>query len=185
VLSPINSLWKLSSTATNEPNKREGIKARVLLYHDIHGRGVYGRNPMGKIGEEFTGWPTAPGDMILRKLGTFARPALQTALNDKYAGAGFDKPTRIWRPDPEGTEWLKNVGRIAKHFVEAQLPADALRSAADLMDEESIKDPLTNKLKIGAPLIGVSISQGHPKGLGGAILEQRRLDRQIERQLSK
>jgi|GEM_PF-3773253 len=184
-LHPINSLWKLSSTATNEPRKREGMEARVLLYHDRNGRAIYGRNPMGKIGEEFTGWPTAPGDMILRKLGTFARPALQTMLNDKYVGSGFDRPTPIWRPNPEGAEWFKNAARIALHFAEAQLPADALRSGADLLDDESKKDPATSKLKILAPFAGVSISQGHPKGYGAAVREHQRKERSLDKRFGQ
>jgi hypothetical protein len=105
--------------------------------------------------------------MLMRKLGTFAKPALATILNDRYVGAGFDRPSHIWRPDPQGWEWFKNAGRIAQHFVEAQLPADAIRAAHDLATEGK-RDPMTNALKVTAPFAGVSISQGHPKGAAPA-----------------
>lgn len=183
VTEPIHSLWRLSSTMTNEPRKQQGSEARVLLYYDKNGRAVFGRNPFGKIGEEFAGWPSAPGDMLNRKLSPMVRAGIQIFANDKYFGAGFDRPARIWKPSPEGWEWFENAGRMAWWMVRAHLPAEAMDATYELLlgEENSKKDALTQALKIGAPFAGVSISQGHPKGYKGAFQEELKRRRANER----
>lgn len=66
---------------------------------------------------------------------------------------------------------------------EAQVPGDALRSAYDLATTQE-KDPKTSLLKIGGPLVGVSVSQGHPKGELGAVKAERAKEKALDKAFS-
>jgi hypothetical protein len=153
LLQPFNFMESLSATADNEP----GRKDRIKVGYAKDGTAIYARNPVGKIGEEFTGWLSGPLDMIRRKLGTIARPAWQIMSND----AGFGR--KVYDPGADTpAKYLRNIGLIAQHIAGAQLPAGQLNAAADLVKGEG--DPKVNALQALGPVAGVTFSKGAPGG---------------------
>jgi ppGpp synthetase/RelA/SpoT-type nucleotidyltranferase len=155
---PLSMLWPsnitaLSSTAENEP----GLENRLKVGHTKDGTAIYARNPVGKIGEEFTGWGTSPLDMLKKKEGTIARPLLQILSND----AGFGR--KIYDPDAQtpaamaGTVWA-----IAKHLAGSQLPEGQITALSDLVKGDG--DKTVNELQLAGPLAGVTFRKGAPGG---------------------
>ena len=77
----------------NEPGKQN----RILVGYSKDGTAIYMRSPIGKIGEEFVGWPTQPLEMLRRKEGTFARPAFEIMSNDRGFGRKvYDPYAKTW-----------------------------------------------------------------------------------------
>jgi hypothetical protein len=152
VLNPLTDLEEMSSTSGNEPGKKE----RILYDFDKHGTGIYMRMPIGKIGEEFVGWGTSPLDMLKRKESTFTRPMIETFTNDK----GFGK--RVYNPDDPGVAGaVRNVGKVVRNFMAAQIPVDAIQGLID--KSQGIQDDTTTYKLVG-PLAGLTFSKGAPGG---------------------
>jgi hypothetical protein len=150
---PFNSITALTPMSENEPDKQD----RVYVGSDSDGRAIYMRNPIGKIGEEFSGCMNHPLDMLRNKLSTFARPVYQVVAND----AGFGH--KLYDPYAESTpDMLKNAGRIAWAFVGAQLPVDSVRYAKDALTGKG--DQKVNWMRTLGPFVGVTFSQGAPGG---------------------
>ena len=143
----------LSSTAANEPDKQD----RILVGYTKDGTGIYGRNPAGKIGEEFTGYLTGPLAMLKRKLSTFAQPAWQVLANDK----GFGR--KVYDPNADApAKYLKNMGAIVQQFASAQAPEGQIRAAVDLATGQG--DRKLTALQTLGPVAGVTFSKGAPGG---------------------
>jgi hypothetical protein len=169
LLQPLDLAQSLSSTAEHEPGKQD----RILVGHTKDGTAIYARNPVGKIGEEFTGYLSGPLDMLRRKLGTIARPGWQLLANDK----GFGR--KVYDPNADTPEkYLKNAGAIASHFATSQIPEIQLSSAADLATGQG--DRTLALAQTFGPVAGVTFSKGAPGGPAAGELfraqEQHRFD---------
>jgi hypothetical protein len=155
---PLSMLWpsnvtSLSSTSENEP----GLENRLKIGHTKDGTAIYARNPVGKIGEEFTGWGTGPLDMLRKKQGTIARPLLQILSND----GGFGR--KIYDPDADTpAKYAGTVWAIAKHLAGSQLPEGQISALSDLVKGEG--DKTVNELQLAGPLAGVTFRKGAPGG---------------------
>jgi hypothetical protein len=153
LLQPFNLLQSLSSTETNEPGKENRIK----IGYQKDGTAIYARLPTGKIGEEFSGYLTGPLDMIRKKLGTIARPAWQIMSNDK----GFGQ--KVYDPNADTpAKYLRNLGLIAAHIAESQIPEGQFSALSDLVTGKN--DPKTDALQAFGPVAGVTFSKGAPGG---------------------
>lgn len=145
----------------NEPGKQD----RVYAGTDSQGRGIYLRLPAGKVGEEFLGWFTKPGTMIMNKASPLVRPIIEEAI-------GYDTLGRpMFSPNPTTVgEYLQNAGMAVKHIAEGLGPAATIQGAEELFNEhvlgqKSASDPFVNAAKVIGPLTGVAqISQGFPGG---------------------
>jgi len=152
-LDMLKALEHVSATSTNEPGKHD----RVLVGHTADGTAIYLRNPVGKIGEEFTGWMTKPLDTLKAKLSTFAKPIYQTVANDVGFGHKlYDDKDQL----PGAT--MRAVGRIVANFIGQQLPLSAIQGAKDWYAGNG--DATLNASKVLAPLAGMTFSKGAPGG---------------------
>jgi hypothetical protein len=159
LLQPLDLAQSLSSTAEHEPGKQD----RILVGHTKDGTAIYARNPVGKIGEEFSGYLSGPLDMLRRKLGTIARPVWQVLANDK----GFGR--KVYDPNADTPEkYLKNAGAIASHFATSQIPEIQLSSAADLATGQG--DRTLALAQTFGPVAGVTFSKGAPGGPAQGML---------------
>lgn len=148
----LGTLGRLSATADNEPGKQD----RILVGKQKDDTGIYARNPIGKIGEEFTGWASTPLDMMHKKLSTFARPLAELWSNDK----GFGR--HLYDPNPQyPSDYLKNAGRIAWAFIGSQVPVDSIASGINIAtgNKQSM-----DAYKVIGPLAGITFSKGAPGG---------------------
>ena len=153
LLQPFNFIQSLSATNENEPGKQDRIK----IGYAKDGTAIYARNPVGKIGEEFTGYLSGPLDMFRRKLGTLARPAWQIMANDKGFGRKVYDPNADTLP-----KYMKNLGLIAAHIAGSQAPEGQIGAGVDLVKGEG--DSKVNALQALGPVAGVTFSKGAPGG---------------------
>lgn len=156
-----NDLQTLSSTSTNEPGKEN----RILFSHDPNtGTAYYMRLPTGKIGEEFEGWITSPLDMARKKVSPLVSPLIDTYRNADYFGHPiYDKDARGISGSAE------NIGKVVKHFIEAQIPEESIKSTYNLLTNQSKNKPL-DYMKAAGPLAGITFSKGYPGGPEAGIL---------------
>jgi len=153
LLQPFHFLEQLSSTSENEPGRGDRLK----IGQTKDGTAIYMRNPVGKIGEEFTGYMTGPLDMMRKKQGTIFRPAWQILSND----AGFGR--KVYDPNADTTAgYLKNVARIAAHIAGSQFPTGQIGAAWDLVKGQG--DKTVNEAQAFGPFLGVTFSKGAPGG---------------------
>jgi hypothetical protein len=153
LLQPFHFLESLSSTSENEPGRQDRLK----IGQTKDGTAIYMRNPVGKIGEEFTGYMTGPLDMMRKKQGTIFRPAWQILSND----AGFGR--KVYDPNADTTAgYLKNVARIAAHIAGSQFPTGQIGAAWDLVKGQG--DKAVNEAQAFGPFLGVTFSKGAPGG---------------------
>lgn len=158
-LSLLNPLWvagvpgRLSATADNEPGRQN----RIMIGTAKDGTAIYARNPVGKIGDEFSGYFDGPIDMARKKEGTLARPLLQIYSND----AGFGR--KVYDPHAETlSERAGVIGAIAKHLIASQLPVGQISAFSDLVKGEG--DKFVNMAQALGPFAGVTFSKGAPGG---------------------
>lgn len=153
LLNPFGVAERLSATEDNEP----GRKDRILVGYAKDGTAIYARNPVGKIGEEFSGYFGSPIDMLRKKQGTIARPIGQLIFND----AGFGR--KIYDPTADApAKYAGNVWAIVKHLVGSQLPEGQITAFSDLVKGEG--DSKVNAFQAFGPLAGVTFSKGAPGG---------------------
>ena len=174
LLQPIDFVHSLTAQSENEP----GHQGQIHVGYDKDGTAIYARNPAGKFAEEMLSYMTGPLDMMRRKQGTFLRPGLQILENDK----GFGR--KIYDPDAKTTlDQMANMGRIAEHFMEAQLPENQLGALASLIKGEG--DPKVNSLQAFGPLAGATFSKGAPGGpaVGEMYAARQRHDFQVQLEL--
>ena len=153
LLQPFGFLEHVSATGENEPGRQE----RVKVGYAKDGTAIYGRAPIGKIGEEFIGYMTGPLDMMRKKLSTIARPGWQIMNND----AGFGR--KVYDPAADTPQkYLQNAYLIAKHLALAQTPEGQVSALKDLVKGEG--DAKVNALQAFGPFAGVTFSKGAPGG---------------------
>ncbi len=81
---------------------------------------------------------------------------METMTNDK----GFGK--RVYNPDDPGVAGaVRNVGKVVRNFMAAQLPVDAIQGIID-KSQGTADDTTTYKLL--GPLAGLTFSKGAPGG---------------------
>lgn len=175
-----NDLQELSSTSSNEPGKEN----RILWDKDPKtGTAYYMRMPTGKIGEEFMGWLTSPLDMARRKLSPLVSPLVDIYKNEDYFGHPvYDKNAR----GISGA--AANVGEVVKHFMEAQIPEQSIKSAYHLLTGTSESGSKSlDEMKVFGPLGGLTFSPGYPGGPEAGILAatSRRHEAEISESLPK
>jgi hypothetical protein len=154
-INPLEWGQRMSSTYENEPGKQN----RILAWYGEDGTAFYIRNPLGKIGEEFTGWTQNPIQMVKNKLGTIPRPILQTLVNDQYLGA-FPKPKKVYDPDDH---LYKIAGEFAFNFLVNQIPVSSVQAANDLFMGESNEKTAAMQQILGS-ITGFTTSHGFPGG---------------------
>ena len=156
VLNPFWDLSQLSPTSENEPGKED----RVLVGYEKDGSAIYARFPTGKIGEEFVGWATSPGDMMKKKQSTFLKPIMQAWNND----VGFGH--KLYNPNPKSLgDRIEIMGRVLGNLFLAQTPWESIKAGYDLVSGHGTPDQRRlNELKTLGPLAGLSFSKGAPGG---------------------
>lgn len=149
---PFATIESMTEMAHNEPTRKD----RVLVGYQDDGTAIYGRNPAGKIGEEFIGWLTSPLEMSKKKMSTTLRPLAQAYINDK----GFGR--KVYNPhDPAA----KQLWDIVVNFMEAQTPAESIKGGWELATGQGTPDERRlNALKTFGPLAGITFSKGAPGG---------------------
>jgi hypothetical protein len=174
LIQPLGLMESLSSTSENEPGKKD----RVRVGTQGDGQAIYMRNPVGKIGEEFTGYMTGPLDMMRKKLSTVARPGWQIMSND----AGFGR--KVYDPDADTpAKYLKNIGMIAAHLAKSQFPESQFDATVDLVKGEG--DAKLNAMKAFGPFVGTTFSKGAPGGpaMGEIYAARRQHDFEVQMQM--
>lgn len=150
---PIEDAERLSSGSENEidPDTGQPLK-RILVGYDKQGTAIYMRNPVGKFAEEIANWTEAPGATLKSKLSPFVKPAYDVLTNDK----GFGRPL-VGKDDST----IEAAAKIARHFVEAQLPMDQLNSIYNLLTGQARS---TDAIKLLGHAAGVTFRRGYPGG---------------------
>jgi len=149
------------ATAENEPGRQD----RIMVSKTKDGQGIYMRNPVGKIGEEFKPLLQAlegnigPAiDKAKAKMSTFVKPGLDVLVNDKGFGR---KLYNKYADTPE--QFLSEViGPIMHHLATAQTPEGQIRAFADFLTGKG--DQTLSTLQTFGPLAGFTFSRGHPGG---------------------
>lgn len=147
-----DNLQSLSPTSENEAGKEN----RFLVGYDKDGTAIYGRNPAGKIGEEYINWTTSPIKTAISKMSTFLKPAYQTITND----AGFGR--HVYDPNAKGfTGMIRNLGNIVENYLQDQVPIDSVKSAYQVLKG---KGSTIDTYKTLGPLAGITFSKGAAGG---------------------
>lgn len=145
----------------NEPGKQ----GRVYAGTDSQGTGVYLRLPPGKVGEEFVGWWTHPGTMVMDKLSPLVRPIVELAIGHDSMGRALLPPN----PQTIG-DYVESAGDIVKHIAGNLGPTAFIQGAHEMWQQwvqgkTTKADPYVSALKVFGPLTGLAqISQGFPGG---------------------
>ena len=151
----LNPFWDVQSLlpqGENEPGKED----YVLVGYGPDGA-VYMNPAVGKIGREFEGWLTGPLDMLRRKAGTLARPAMQVLMNDDGFG------NKVYDPWNGVTGAAENALRLGALFFQDQLPSATIRAAMDWYAGRGSR--ATEIAQILGPLaLGATFSRGAPGG---------------------
>lgn len=139
----------------NEPGKQD----RVYLGNDSEGRGTYLRLPAGKVGEEFLGWFTHPGPLLMNKLSPFVRPLVEAIFGTDSLG----RP--VYKPDPKTVgDYISNAGMIATHLVSSAGPVQQVQGAYNAITGRK-GDAGVEAAKAVLPTIGLGqISGGYQGG---------------------
>lgn len=151
-------LQGLSATSANEPGRQD----RVLMGYTSDGTAIYGKSPLGRIGEEFSGYTQGFwSDLFHRKMGTFVRPVWDFIANDR----GFGR--KLYEPHVDSATGALDVAwQVAKHFAESQLPTTQLQRFGDLVKGEG--DQKLNLLATVGPFLPppftLTASKGAPGG---------------------
>ena len=145
----------------NEPGKQ----GRVRIGTDQSGRDVYGRLPLGKVGEEFLGYFTHPGELLMSKLSPMVRPIAELAV-------GYDSLGRELLPPHPKTigDYIETAGAIVKHIGENLGPVSTVQGLNEMfqthvMGKPTHADPYVTAAKVLGPATGLfQMSQGFPGG---------------------
>jgi hypothetical protein len=154
---------RISATSENEPGKEN----RIFIGYAPDGTALYARNPIGKYPEEITGWLTAPFDTARAKMSPLAGGTFDVLFNT--AGMGH----KVYDPTAETTMGrAHNMALIVEHMIGKNLPEMQIAGAKDLLMGDG--DLRTNWLRVMAPALGFTASQGAPGGPAkGEVLAER------------
>ena len=146
----------------NEPGKQD----RMYLGTDPQSqRGVYARLMFGKIGEEFMGWFSRPGDLLLNKLNVGIRAGIEDILGSDAYGKMISKPY----PRTIG-DYLDKAGAYVQHIGGSLGPTATIEGIYELAKhygagEQNRDSPATEWAKVLLPTTGLGqISEGYPGG---------------------
>lgn len=170
ILNPFTDLDALSPTAENETDPATGKPLfRILVGYDKQGTAIYARNPLGKFAEEYRNWAIAPGETAKSKLSPYAKPTWDVIANDR----GFGR--RIYNPTDSIATAL---GKIAMHYIEAQVPMDQLTAARDLLMGKTKE---LDAARIAGRTVGLTFRRGAPGGpaVGAMYQLQRERDARV------
>ncbi len=146
-------LARMSPTWDNEPWKQD----RAYVGNDSRGTGIYARIPMGKFGEEMTGYATKPMTMLRGKLNPMAGGLLDVLTND----AGFGK--KVYNEHDNTIKGdLQTAWEVGKHLVMKHLPEGQIGAIGDLLRGDGNKT--INTTRLVGPALGFTTSQGAPGG---------------------
>ena len=148
----LDNMQALSATSENEPERQN----RFLVGYDKDGTAIYGRNPVGKIGEEFANWLNSPIQTAISKMSTFLKPTYQVITND----AGFGR--HVYNPQAKGySGMLSNIGKVLELYLSDQVPLASIESAYNMLKGQGSK---LDTYKTLGPLAGVTFSKGAAGG---------------------
>lgn len=169
---------KLLPQGYNEPH----MEHKALLGTKDDGTAVYGRLAVGKVGEEFEGWPTHPFALLANK----TSPTVRALLEDFFGTDTLGR--KIYNPNPRSFgEIAKNIGLAVAHVAQAQVPLDQIKSLYTLGQlatgtADKGTSPIVQTARTFGPMLGMQVSQGFPGGaLAGfnhAIMEGLAYDQQ-------
>lgn len=146
-------LARLSPTWDNEPWKQD----RAYVGNDSRGTGIYARIPMGKFGEELTGYATKPMTMLRGKLSPLAGGLLDVLTNDQGFGQKvYNEHDNTIRGD------LQTAWAVGKHLVMKHLPEGQIGAINDLLRDQA--DSGVNVTRLVGPALGFTTSRGAPGG---------------------
>lgn len=172
LIDPFSGVWslpsRLSSTMENEPGRQNKIR----VGEEADGTAIYVRNPTGKFGEEMVEWPTAPFEMLKKKLSPMLKPFIELFMNSDGFG------NSIVDPHPESTaDYLGVMGKSLMYVGGAQIPSDNLNALAKITGVSQAANELTggmmgtnakpreiDPLKVLGPMVGLTFSKGAPGG---------------------
>lgn len=154
----------------NEPGKQD----RVYAGTDNDSKGIYLNLPPGKVGQEFVGWWSKPGVMLVNKASPLVRPILEEAFGHDSLGRDLFPPN----PQTAG-DYARIAGLAVKHVVEGWGPTATIEGAWDLAKEgyqhvtgqPSKGGASLSALKILGPTTGLAqVSSGFPGGPAGGVI---------------
>lgn len=156
-LNPLAFIHDVTPNAKNEPGKED----RILWGYDSQGTAQYVKNPFGKVTEDQIGWMLHPMKMLDNKLSPMVKPLKEIQANKDFADRNIYNP---YAHTP--AEYAANVTKAVWHFMAAQVPTDAIKTAYDLAFNKDITpdDRRLDTLKIVGMLSGFSVSQGAKGG---------------------
>lgn len=162
-------------TFNNEPHKTN----RALLGRDDQGRGIYARLALGKVGEEFMGWPTTPAEMLFNKMSPWTRP-----LMDDLEGADT-LGRKLYDPN---ASWFSKLGASVMHVMNSLGPVDQVKGASELVKQmvgqgDKTADPWVQAFRTFVPATGLAtISSGFPGGPEAGRIYSEKQSQQFQQQ---
>ena len=187
LLWPFGVAESLLPQSENEPGKQD----RVWMGNRADGTAVYGRLPLGKVGEEFTGWLGTPMTMLRNKTSTLIRPTWEAITNRDSLG----KPIRD--DTAEGVNgMLQNAGRTVMHIVGAQAPFGAIEGVGTIarelpgaitggntpLNDKDLSDAAMQLLpSFMPPPLNMQISHGYPGGPEAGVEAAAQREQQFQR----
>lgn len=171
----LSFLPSMSPTFYHEPGK----EGKILLGFRDDGTAIYGRSVIGRMGEDYTGLLVNPAVYGLTKMAPLTR-AFWEVLGNKD---GFDRP--IYDPKALKGGDLWQAWNVAKHFIEAELPMQQVKGAANLIEGTGdYKDAISTFGPYMVPPFTMTASQGYPGGpIAGAVAGHKR-DQRIAQDLA-
>ena len=168
----LDELREFVPPSENEPGKTD----RFLIGFTPEGQAIYGRWPMGKVGEEMTAWATEPIAEQKKKFSPLSRLIYEYAANDKGFGRkAYDPYVGMFSAGNAA-----NIGGFIWNAIDAHLPNGLIEGVAGLTLTDDAKKRLApNMAGFGLnvprtageawmqtilPLAGVTISHGAPGG---------------------
>ncbi len=185
LVNPWLPLEKLSATVEHEPGKER----RVLLgTEDREGRpkemqrGIYGKIAAGKTAEDIImagtvkGFPKSQIEMMKNIESPLLSALRVIGENDR----GFQQ--KVWDDKAEGI-WgaAKNLGKIAAEFLRRQTGLDFYESVYEV-GKSAVKGEEIQAIdaaKTVGPLLGVSVSRGHPGGPAAGFAAERKQEQTV------
>ena len=138
------------------------------------GTNLYLRSPVGKTGEELSGWIDHPLQMLQHGASTLVRPITNLWANDNGLGKS------IYDPDAKGmTGVAANVGRVVWEFMKSQTPEQQAVALWRMATGDTREGDVPQAL---LPFAGLTVSRGAPGGEQQGILYQAQRQHKFEMQ---
>lgn len=150
----------MAGTAYQSPDENEaGKENRFLIRYDQDGTAIYGRMPVGKVGEDLQDWALSPTTVLKKKLSPMGHAAYGVLTNDK----GFGQ--KIYDPyDASALGYAQNAGRVAGFVLDSMLPIGPFEVLGEMGKKGGKGDASTKLLQLTLPFAGITVSKGAPGG---------------------